>query len=193
LEYALSIAAGVGLSAATGFRIFVPFLVLSIAGMSGQIDLAPGFAWLATPPAAIMLAVATVLEIGAYYVPWLDNLLDSIATPAAAVAGTLAAASMFGDMSPLLQWTLAAIAGGGVATAVQSSTVLLRGASSLTTGGMGNFAVASTELVGSTGMSILAIVVPILALIVVIGMFVWIGGRVGGRRKARRAGLEIED
>jgi hypothetical protein len=185
MEIALSIAAGIGLSAAAGFRIFVPFFVLSIAGMSGNIELAPGFAWVATPPAAIMLGVATALEIGAYYVPWLDNLLDGIATPAAAVAGTLAAASMFGDMSPLLQWVLAAIAGGGVATAVQGSTVLLRGASSLTTGGMGNFALATTELAGSTGMSLMAILMPLIALIVVVAFLVWVAGKVGGRRRAR--------
>ena len=184
MEIGLSIAAGIGLSAATGFRLFVPFLVLSIAGLTGHIDLAPGFVWLATPAAAIMLAVATVLEIGAYYVPWLDNALDSVATPAAAVAGTLAAASMFGDMSPLFQWVLAAIAGGGVATAVQGSTVLLRGASSLSTGGMGNFAVATTELVGSTSMSIMAIVVPVLAFILVVGFLVWIAGKLGGRRRS---------
>ncbi|MEZ4833063.1 MAG: DUF4126 domain-containing protein, partial [Caldilineaceae bacterium] len=125
LELLLSIAIGVGLAAAVGFRVFVPFTIISLAALSGTLDLAPGFEWIGAYPALLAFGVATVIEIAAYYVPWLDNLLDSIATPAAIVAGAVITASVVGDVSPLLRWSLAAIAGGGVAATVQAGTVLL--------------------------------------------------------------------
>lgn len=184
MEYILSIAAGIGLSAATGFRIFVPFLVLSLAANVGYLEPAPGFTWLGTPPAVIALAIATLLEIGAYYVPWLDNLLDAVATPAAAVAGTLAAATMFGDMSPMMRWFLAAIAGGGVATMVQTGTVFARATSSLATAGLGNFAVATGELFGALGMTLIAIIFPIVALLLVVLALIWVVRRIPRRRDA---------
>src|SRR5882724_7873827 len=138
METLLSICVGIGLSAACGFRVFVPLLVMSIAALSGHLTLADGFEWIGSYPALIAFSVATCLEIAGYYIPWVDHLLDTIATPAAIVAGTLITASMVTDMSPFLRWTLAAIAGGGAAGVVQGTTVLTRGASTLTTAGLAN-------------------------------------------------------
>jgi hypothetical protein len=107
------------------------------------------------------------LEIGAYYIPWLDHFLDTLATPAAIVAGTIVTASMVTDVSPYFRWTLAVIAGGGIAGAVQGTTVLARGVSLATTGGLGNPIVATLELGGSIFASIAAIVAPILALVII--------------------------
>lgn len=181
IEVLLSLAIGVGLAAAVGFRVFVPFTVISLAALSGYLELAPGFDWIGSYPALLVFAVATALEIGAYYIPWVDNLLDSIATPAAIVAGAVITASVVGDVSPLLRWSLAAIAGGGVAAAVQSGTVLLRGTSSTVTGGLGNFAVASSELLGSVLTSLLAVFLPLVAVTGIILLFV-----VAMRRMRRR-------
>jgi hypothetical protein len=167
MEIALSILIGVGLSAACGFRVFVPFLVVSIASLGGHLTLAPGFDWIGTDYALIAFAVATVLEILAYYVPWLDNLLDTIATPVAVVAGTIITASVVHDLSPFLRWTLAVIAGGGAAALVQTATVAVRGASSATTAGVANPVVSTGELAGSVVTSVLAIVVPLLAVALV--------------------------
>src|SRR5882762_9625453 len=124
METVLSLLIGIGLSAACGFRVFVPLLVVSIAAHTGHLKLASGFAWMGSDAALIAFAVATALEIAAYYVPWLDNLLDTLATPAAVIAGTLVTASLATEMSPFLKWTLAVIAGGGVAGLVQGTTVL---------------------------------------------------------------------
>src|SRR5262245_27801838 len=129
METLSSICLGIGLSAACGFRVFVPLLVMSIASLSGHLTLASGFDWIGTYPALITFSVATALEIAAYYVPWFDNLLDSIATPAAIIAGTLITAAMVGHLSPLWKWTLAIIAGGGAAGLVQGTTVFARGMS----------------------------------------------------------------
>ena len=167
METVLSIFLGIGLSAACGFRVFVPFLVMSIAAISGHLQLAPGFAWIASYPALITFSVATCLEIAGYYIPWVDNLLDSLATPAAIVAGTLVTASMVAHVSPLLKWSLAIIAGGGVAGAVQGATVLARGASTVGTGGLANPLLATIELGGSVVTSVAAILAPFLVMVLI--------------------------
>jgi hypothetical protein len=170
MEIALSILVGIGLAAACGFRVFVPFLVVSIASMSGHLELAEGFEWLGTHPALWAFAVATLLEILAYYIPWLDNLLDTIATPAAVAAGIVITASVIDDVSPFLKWTLAVIAGGGTAAAVQAATVAVRGASTVTTGGITNPVVSTGELGGSAVVATLAVVLPVVAIALVIIM-----------------------
>src|SRR3974377_1629839 len=114
METVLSVCVGIGLTAACGFRVFVPLLVMSIASLSGHLTLAHGFDWIGTYPALIAFSVATALEIAGYYIPWVDHLLDTLATPAAVVAGTVVTASMVGGMSPLLKLTLAVLAGGCV-------------------------------------------------------------------------------
>jgi hypothetical protein len=168
MEILLSVLIGLALAAACGFRVFVPFLVVSIASASGHLDLTPGFEWIGTTPALIAFAVATALEIAAYYIPWLDNLLDTIATPVAVVAGTIVAASVVQEVSPLLRWTLAVIIGGGVAGTVQVATATLRVGSSATTGGLANPAVSTGELGGSVITSVLAVIVPVVAAALVV-------------------------
>lgn len=162
MELVLSVCLGIGLSAACGFRVFVPLLGIGVAAHAGHLQLAEGMDWMSSWPALICFAVATVVEIVAYYVPWLDNLLDTIASPAAVIAGAVATASVVQEMSPFLRWTLALIAGGGLAIVIQSATVGLRGASTTTTGGLGNFVVSTLELVLSVITTIFAIVLPIL-------------------------------
>ncbi len=161
MEAILGLAMGLGLSAACGFRVFVPLLVMSVAARGGYLTLSDHFNWLGGDIALITLAIATVLEIAAYYVPWVDNFLDSITTPCAVVAGMIATAAVLTDMDPFMKWTLAAIAGGGAAGLVQATTVVTRGASTLATGGTGNSAIATVEAGGATATSLLALFVPI--------------------------------
>lgn len=169
METILSLCLAIGLSAACGFRVFVPLLIVSIAAHSGHLTLAQGFTWISSDYALITFAVATALEIGAYYIPWLDNLLDSLATPAAVVAGTIVTASLVSDMSPFMRWTMAVIAGGGAAGLVQTTTVVARGASTLATGGLANPIIATAELGGSLFMSIVSMLAPVLAILVLVG------------------------
>ena len=188
MDVLLSVCLGLGLAAACGFRVFVPFLVLNLAAQTGYVTLAGSFGWIASTPALITLAVATGLEIGAYYVPWLDNLLDSVATPAAVVAGIVATASVVTGIDPYLKWTLAVIAGGGVAGAVQATTVGARGASSLTTAGLGNPLVTTAEIGGSVLLSGVAVSLPALAGLVVLALLVFALRR--WRRRASRAAVQ---
>jgi len=186
LDTLLSICLGLGLAAACGFRIFVPLLVMSIASFTGHLELSGQFAWIASLPAVITLAVATLLEIGGYYIPWIDNLLDSVASPAAVVAGVVVSASVITGMDPYLKWTLAVIAGGGVAGAVQVLTTGTRGASTLTTAGFGNPIVSTFEAGGSLLTSLLALLAPILTVVLIAFFLLVVFLRIGrvGRRAA---------
>ena len=185
LDLALSIALGVGLAAASGFRVFLPMLVVSVAAYTGHLPLGENFAWLATPGALIMLVVAALIEILAYYIPGVDNLLDALATPAAVVAGTLVSAAVIADLPPMLKWTTAIIAGGGVAGLTQGVTALLRAKSTVLTAGVGNPVIATAELGGSLLVSLLALSAPLVALLAVI-VFLWLAMRLI-RRIARSA------
>jgi hypothetical protein len=170
----LAICAGIALSAACGFRVFVPMLAMSIAVRSGTIDPSAGLEWIGSMPALLVFGAATVTEIAAYYVPWIDNALDTITTPGSVIAGTLATAAAMPDVDPAVKWTVAIIAGGGTAGVVQGGTVITRALSSATTGGVGNPAVSTGEAAGSIVLSILAIVVPLLAAALVIALLVWV-------------------
>lgn len=184
MEALLSVGLGLGLSAACGFRVFVPLLFIGIAARTDHLTLAGGFDWMGSTPALITFGVATVLEVAAYYVPWVDNFLDTIATPAAVVAGVVASASVVTGMDPYLKWTLAVIAGGGVAGAIQGLTAGARQVSSLTTGGLANPVVSSAELGGSVALSGMSIVAPLLAAAIVAGTLLLLARWVARRRRA---------
>ena len=159
----LGIPVGLALSTAAGLRIFVPLLITSAAARSGHITLTPGMTWLGSDAALVAFATALVVEVGAYYVPWLDNVLDTIATPIATAAGIIAMAAVTPDLPPLLRWTLAVVAGGGAAGLAQASLALLRLTSTALTAGAGNPVVATGELVGSVILSMLGLLAPLLA------------------------------
>jgi len=165
---------GIGLSAACGFRIILPFLGLSIAAMSGHVTLAPEFQWIGTWPALIAFATAAALEIGAYYIPWMDNLLDAVTTPLAVAAGTIAAASVMSDVSPFMKWSIALIAGGGMAGAVQTGTALLRGMSTVSTGGLANVVISTVELAGAIIATTMSLLMPIVAFTAAIIIAIWV-------------------
>jgi hypothetical protein len=162
MEFLFSLLLGIGLSASCGLRVFVPLLVANVASLTGHLPMNTGFEWMGSWIAFGILLVATLTEIAAYYIPWLDHLLDTIALPTAFVAGTLLTTSVLGDTSPLMRWVLGLIVGGGSAGVVQAGTSLLRLGSSATTGGLGNPVVASLENVLSIVFSILTIWLPLI-------------------------------
>lgn len=181
-----SVALGVGLAAACGLRVFLPLFVIGVAARQGYVTLSDGFAWLASRPALVALGTATVVEVAAYHVPFLDNLLDAIATPSAMVAGALATAAVLTDLPPHLKWTIAGIAGGGTAGLVQVATVLARVGSTTFTGGLGNLLLASLEMFGAVGTVIIAIALPFLCLLLVFVLLA-AGVVLVVRRRRRRA------
>jgi hypothetical protein len=183
-DLALSIALGVGLAAAAGMRVFVPMLVLSVAAYAGHLHLSSGLEWLGTAPAIVMFSIAALIEVLAYYIPGLDHLLDTLAAPAALVAGTVAAAAVMTDMPPILKWSTAVIAGGGAAGLTQGLTSLLRVKSAVFTGGLANPLVSTGELGGSLALSLLALAAPLVA-VALVAVFCWYAVRMV-RRLLRR-------
>ncbi|HOI80838.1 MAG TPA: DUF4126 domain-containing protein [Synergistales bacterium] len=178
MENILALFVGLGLSASCGFRVFVPLLVMSLAAQTGHIELAEGFQWVATPTATVALGTATFFEIAGYYVPWFDNMLDTVATPAAIIAGTFITASVLPEMTPFLKWSISAITGGTAAGLVQGATVLTRAASAFTTGGLGNPVVSTAESGGSIFLSLMAILLPLAAMALVLFIFAWAGRKI---------------
>ncbi len=163
-----AICLGICLSAACGLRVFLPFLVVSVAAKCGILELRDSWHWIGSWLSITAFSTATILEIAAYYVPWLDNGLDSIATPAAGIAGTLmTVAVMPADVSQLYSWCVGIIAGGGVATGVQLVTVGARALSTASTGGAANHVVSTSEAAGSLGISAAAVFVPVAVAILV--------------------------
>ena len=184
-DVTLSIVLGIALAAATGFRVFLPMLIVSGAAYTGHLQLDTSFAWLGTPSALTMLSVAALAEVLAYYVPVIDNLLDTLATPAALIAGTIVSAAVITDVPPMVKWTAAVIAGGGIAGLTQGVTAILRAHSTVLTGGLGNSVIATAELGGAVLISFLALVAPAAAVALVI-LFLLVAIRLL-RRLFRRA------
>jgi hypothetical protein len=172
-DLVLSVVLGVVLAATTGFRIFLPALIASGAAYTGNLQLGDNFAWLATPAALTMLGVAAVVEIVAYYMPGLDNLLDALSAPAAFVAGTVLSAAVMIDLPPLVKWTAAIIVGGGAATITHGLTSALRTKSTVFTGGVGNPVIATAELGGALVIPTLALAAPMIAFVLVLLLFWW--------------------
>lgn len=183
METAFSIGLGIAFATAAGLRVFVPVFGAGLAAHFGAIELHDTFRWLAEPAALFAFGTATVLEIVAYYVPWLDHALDVIATPTAVGAGVVASAAVMMDLPPLLRWGIALIGGGGTAGLVQLLTVGARAKSTATTAGIANPILATVETVGAVGLVGLAIAVPLVALSLVVlvlyGTVRWVGGLFG--------------
>ena len=168
LSEVTAVFAGLALSASAGLRVFLPVLALAVASRLGYVELGDRFGWLDHPMILIVLGTATVAEIASYYIPWVDNLLDTVATPAAIGSGTLLAAAMLPEMNSALQWGLGFLLGGGSAGIVQGATVLTRGASTATSGGLANPVVATAETGGSIAVAGLAFLIPLVIGIIVL-------------------------
>uniref|UniRef100_UPI00404A3941 DUF4126 domain-containing protein n=1 Tax=Fulvivirga sp. TaxID=1931237 RepID=UPI00404A3941 len=171
-EIIIGLLLGIGLSACCGFRIFIPLLIASVASKMGWISLAENFEWMTSWSAISGFGFASIVEILGYYIPFVDNALDTIAGPVAVIAGTLVSASTMVQLDPTMQWILGIIVGGGTAGIIHAGTSLLRIGSSGATAGLGNALIATGEagasIFGSIGVILMPIVIGITALIFVV-------------------------
>jgi hypothetical protein len=179
IESLVGIALGIGLAAATGFRIFIPLLLVGLAARFDMLPLGDGFQWLATTPALLTLGTAAVLETLGYYIPGVDHALDVLAGPATLLAGIVASAAVMTEVPPAVLWPVAVIAGGGAAGLTKGSTALLRAKSGVATGGLANPVVSTVETIGATGITLLAIAVPILCFVAVVALLWWAARKAG--------------
>lgn len=186
MEIFISICIGIGLAASSGFRIFIPLLAANIAALSGFHEFGTGFDWLNSWITFYILLAACIAEIAAYYIPWLDNVLDHIAMPVAVAAGTILSASFISaDWAPAIKWGLALLAGGGTAGIIHSGMGLLRLGSTTTTGGFANPVVTTVENGASIGFSVMALLVPIVVLVVVMLLVIYILRKIGSLKKTK--------
>jgi len=164
--------AGISLSAASGLRVFLPLLALGLAVRLGWMDVGEGFLWLADDPVLIVLAIAAAVEIGTYYIPLVDNLLDLVATPAAMAGGTIIVSSLLPEMNPIGQWTAAALLGGGSAGIVQGASVVGRGLSTTSSGGLANPLFSTAETGTSLLVIALTLLIPVIFGLIVVGLLI---------------------
>jgi len=167
-ETVISLFLGIGLAASVGFRVFLPLFALSLASYMGVWELNESWQWIGSLAALLTLGVATLVEIFAYFIPWVDNALDGIAVPLAAIAGTAVMVSTIANLDPVVTWSLAIIAGGGTATAIKGASAAGRLTSTATTGGLANPLVSTVETGTAVAMSVASIFAPMLAAVLVI-------------------------
>jgi hypothetical protein len=182
-----NIAMGIALSACAGFRVFIPMLAGALAGQFGLVQLPADMTWLQSWPAIACFGAAAVAEVGAYYIPFVDNLLDTIATPLSVGAGTVLASSILpvGDLEPPLRWGIGLLAGGSAAGTIQLGTGLLRLVSSKATVGTGNAVVATGENAAAVGGSVLSLLIPVIVAVVLLALIIWILGKLWNRMAGR--------
>jgi hypothetical protein len=180
-SFVANIALGIALSACCGFRVFIPMLAGALAGHFGMFTLPADMHWLSGWPSIICFGTAAVAEVLAYYVPFIDNILDTIATPLSVAAGTVLATSILplDNQEPLLRWGAGFIAGGASAGVIQLGTGLLRLFSSKATVGTGNAVVSTTENAAAIGGSVLSFFIPVVVAIVILVLIVWIANKGG--------------
>lgn len=192
LPYLLSTFIGIGLAAASGFRVFLPLFAVSLSSYMGWIPMGDNFEWLSGLPTLITTGVATLIEVLAYYIPVVDNFLDTLSIPLATVAGSVLFASQFMELGTFPQWALALIAGGGTAATIASGFAGTRAASTATTGGIGNNLVATTETAGAGLMSVLSIFLPVIAFIAAIALIILVlffGRKFWRKMKTENSGI----
>jgi hypothetical protein len=182
-EIIVSLCIGIALSASAGFRVFVPMLVANLATRFDLIHLNQGFEWLSSPAATYIFGAATIAEIAAYYIPFIDNILDTIAIPSSFVAGTILTTSFVQIDSPTLQWTLGALAGGSMAGTIQAGTGVLRLVSSKFTGGFGNSIFATLENILATIISLFTLWIPIIVATLSVFLLFYIFRKIFNRKK----------
>lgn len=183
MEIAIGICLGLGLAASSGFRVFVPLLVSNVASLLGLVELTGGFEWMGSWTAFAVFLSATITEITAYYIPWLDNALDTIAIPLAAIAGTLLSVSFMTDLPAGIQWTLGIIAGGGGAALIKTGASMARLKSTAFTAGFANWIIATIEHITSLVMSVLTVLIPLIMGVVTLGVLGYFGYRLAVKKK----------
>ena len=177
LQSLIAVAIGIGLAAATGFRVFLPLLIAGAAARWADLPLANGFQWLATTNALLALGTASVVEVAAYYIPIVDHALDVLGGPVAVLAGVFASASTMVDIRPGVMWPIAVVGGGGMAALVKVMSALVRTKSGLWTAGLANPAVSTGETAGAIVTAIAAIVFPLICLLGIAVLLFWMGRR----------------
>jgi hypothetical protein len=107
---------GLLFSLSAGVRITLPLLALNLLAANHVIALPANLAWMGSTPTLILLGIACVAETLVHFLPVVGTSVKAVSTPLAFTAGTLLMAVPLSEQTPLVQWTLAGLIGGGLAT-----------------------------------------------------------------------------
>lgn len=177
-----AILAALGFAGAAGLNGWIPLLVTVLAARSGTLDLGDTLDGLGSTTALVLVSVGFVIDFVGDKIPAVDHVLHAIGGVVQPASGAVVAASQAGaDVPPVVL----AVAGAATAGSIHAGRALVRPASTVTTVGAGNPVLSLAEDVGSLALSVLAIVAPLLAvLLLVVG--VGLALRALARLQARR-------
>lgn len=186
---------GLGLASAAGLNAYVPLLALGLlARFTDLVQLPSAWAWLQDPWALGVLAVLLVVEVTADKVPGVDHVNDLLQTLVRPVAGGMVVgagtdqASLVQDPSAWVSsgdW-LPVLVGAGIALAVHLLKAGGRTVVNATTAGLGAPVASTAEDVLAVGLSLAALLLPVLVLLLLV-VLVWAVVRGRGRARRRRA------
>jgi len=180
----LGTASAFGLAAATGLNSTLPLLIVGLAARFGLLTLVAPYDAVASDVALIGLGILALGEIAADKIPGADTIVHVIQGPLTMAAGAILFASqnsMIQDVSPGLAILVGLLTAGGVHTL----RAIVRPVVTIATMGLGGPVVSTAEDVGAVGLTVTALVAPILAVGALIAMLA-IGGRLAVRRFGSR-------
>jgi uncharacterized membrane protein len=180
---------GTGLAASAGLNAYIPLLILGLLGRyTNLIDLPSGWTWLGNGWVIVILAVLLAVEMVADKVPVVDHVNDVVQTVVRPTAGGLA----FGAGSS--SETVTVSDPGSFFTSHQwvpvATGVLLAFGVHLLKSGFGAPVASTAEDATSVVMSLVAIILPVLVLVFLVGLVgfaYWFLRRRSERRREREA------
>lgn len=174
MEGIIALATGLGLATASGLNAYLPLLTIGIFARMGWIELAEPFGVLTNVFVLLIIAALAALDFVGDKVPAVDSGLHAVGLVISPLAGAILALASQGDIatvSPVLVGLAGVVAAGGTHAARAAARPVITAA----TAGTGNSVVSAVEDGASLGLSVLAIVLPVVALIVALvgGLFVF--------------------
>ena len=165
---------GLGLATAAGLNAYVPLLVVGVLGRLDVVTLPAPYDSLSSTPALIVLGVLLAVELLVDKVPGVDSVNDVVQTVVRPLAGAVLFAGSVGILTDLPPW-VGVVAGIITAGGVHATKTAIRPAVTVSTAGTANPLVSAVEDAVSLGVSLLALLAPILVGIVLLvgGLLVW--------------------
>lgn len=173
VEYVIPVVAGVCLSACTGFRAFLPPLLIGIVYrfFPAWLHIGTGLGFLASTPVLVALSVAAVVEFLGDKIPAVDHLLDMIELPVKMALSAVLTTMIIpeGDLKSIVMM-IALVLGQGATVSMHAGKAGLRAVSTAATGGLANPVISLIEEIVVGVGTVLSLVVPVLAVIA----FAWV-------------------
>ncbi len=203
LDGVLEALTGTGLAASAGLNAYVPLLTMGLlARYSDLVTLPSGWQWLSNGWVITILLVLLVIEVVADKVPMVDHVNDVVQTAVRPTAGGLVFGAGTGAQTVTVddpgrffgsqQWVPIVI-GMVIALAVHAVKAAARPVINTTTAGFGAPLASAVEDAGSVLGSLVAILLPALVLLFLLGFVFFVTWVVRRRRRRRRERQAVRD